>query len=93
MVFTRSQLTSLSTHFLLAVGISADTLSCRILGENNRKAIGRLLKNRGVNAETAEKISAYYIEHWPPGILWPDDVPRLRRPRRSRPANHEEAGE
>jgi hypothetical protein len=76
LVFSMSDLRLLARVYSVATGLELTTLGYRCA--NNWKLFTRLDAGLGCSAKGAEAATAWFIEHWPNVLPWPDGVPDLR---------------
>ena len=71
-----AELKRLAETYLKATGLTADTLSTRIVGRANNRLIGRLLDGHGISARSIERASDFFDDNWPENAAWPDEIIR-----------------
>ena len=91
LVFSMSQLLSLARGYSAATGVEFKTLGSR--AADNWKLFTRLADGKGCSAKGAEAATAWFLEAWPDGVPWPEDVPDVRSAERRRTARATLAGD
>ena len=72
---TGDQLLTVARLYTAHNGISLRQLGRRAL-QGNHKFFARLEAGDGVNTRSIERAAIWLMENWPPGVAWPDDIPR-----------------
>jgi hypothetical protein len=64
----------LAEVYRTATGIRFWTLSALATGSAN--TFYRIRQGKGCHSRTAERAWDWFSDNWPPGVEWPDTVPR-----------------
>jgi hypothetical protein len=75
------EILQLARAYAQATDLKLSSVGKRAL--RNDKVFVRLAAGKGCHSKTLDRAERWFIENWPPGVPWPDAVPR---PRLSRPA-------
>jgi hypothetical protein len=75
-MFTAAQTLALAHAYSAATGMSLYRVG--IAACNNNKIFHRMAKGLGCHTGSLERAGAFFVENWPDGASWPDDVPKVR---------------
>ena len=78
---THHELLRLARILSEAQGLSLATISRRATGRRNTDLFDRLASGGACTSRTIDQASAWFIEHWPPHVIWPADIARPEPPR------------
>jgi hypothetical protein len=74
-MYSRTELITLTKHYLAATGMAHSTLSDRVTGQG--KLFGRLIAGEDCTMRSAEAASVWFDLNWPADVAWPKGM-RLR---------------
>lgn len=97
----RTQLITLAEEYGRSTGLSEARIAT--LAQNQGVFFKRIRDGKGCSVDTYLKVKAWFADHWPPDLKWPDGVDRpkvlptcpslesqrVRSPRRKSPAHPE----